>query len=251
MRLHACSPTPAHDRHEARTGSAHGVLTAAHAKALVAAGESRRALAALTPLPPGAEVEATVAMAVGRQAIGRRQGAGAVLSSVVDGLEQAPLGLQIRSWILEARIADQQGHPTRSHSLVERALQAASPDGLRAPLLWDWSWLRTLRRTSNPVLLHTYRGVLTGLHEATAIRPPRSEPTLTPPGAPADAVAVALTEREVQVLELPRQMCSTDEIARALYVSANTVKTHVKGIFAKLCVNRRVDAVRRGRQLLL
>ena len=58
-----------------------------------------------------------------------------------------------------------------------------------------------------------------------------------------------LTEREGQVLDLLAQMYSTDEIAAALYVSSNTVKTHLKGIFGKLCVNRRVEAVRRGRQL--
>jgi LuxR family maltose regulon positive regulatory protein len=32
-------------------------------------------------------------------------------------------------------------------------------------------------------------------------------------------------------------------------VSTNTVKTHLKGIFGKLGVNRRVDAVRHGRTL--
>ena len=42
------------------------------------------------------------------------------------------------------------------------------------------------------------------------------------------------------MLDLLAQMYSTEEIAAALYVSANTVKTHLKGIFGKLCVNRRV-----------
>ena len=58
-----------------------------------------------------------------------------------------------------------------------------------------------------------------------------------------------LTEREDKILDLLAQMYSTDEIAASLYVSSNTVKTHVKGIFGELCVHRRVDAVRRGRQL--
>ena len=58
-----------------------------------------------------------------------------------------------------------------------------------------------------------------------------------------------LTERESQVLELLAQMYSTEEIAAVLVVSTNTVKTHLKGIFSKLGVNRRVDAVRRGRAL--
>ena len=61
-----------------------------------------------------------------------------------------------------------------------------------------------------------------------------------PPGGTVDG------REEGQVLDLLAQMYSTEEIAAALYVSANTVKTHLKGIFGKLCVNRRVDAVRRG-----
>jgi LuxR family maltose regulon positive regulatory protein len=79
----------------------------------------------------------------------------------------------------------------------------------------------------------------------------------TVPGMPSDAfvpqpdeqVVEPLTERECQVLELLAMMCSTDEIAMELFVSGNTVKTHVKGIFRKLGVNRRVDAVRVGRGL--
>ena len=58
-----------------------------------------------------------------------------------------------------------------------------------------------------------------------------------------------LTERELQVLERFAQFLTTDEIAVDLYVSANTVKTHIKSLFLKLSVNRRSDAVRRGRRL--
>ena len=36
------------------------------------------------------------------------------------------------------------------------------------------------------------------------------------------------------------------EIADALYVSVNTVRSHVKAIYRKLGVNSRVDAVRHG-----
>ena len=71
----------------------------------------------------------------------------------------------------------------------------------------------------------------------------------TPALASDQLLGAPLTEREGQVLDLLAQMYSTDEIAAALYVSSNTVKTHLKGIFGKLCVNRRVEAVRRGRQL--
>ena len=78
-------------------------------------------------------------------------------------------------------------------------------------------------------------------------RPAPVAPTL---GVDADQLRSSLlTERESQVLELLAQMNSTEEIAAALFVSTNTVKTHLKGIFGKLGVNRRVDAVRHGRTL--
>ena len=44
-------------------------------------------------------------------------------------------------------------------------------------------------------------------------------------------------------------MMSTDEIAGELHLSVNTVKTHLRSIYRKLCVNRRRDAVERGRDL--
>jgi LuxR family maltose regulon positive regulatory protein len=65
----------------------------------------------------------------------------------------------------------------------------------------------------------------------------------------ATEVLVPLTERELKVLERLAQLSTTDEIAAELYVSANTVKTHIKSVFLKLAVNRRSDAVRQGRRL--
>ena len=44
-------------------------------------------------------------------------------------------------------------------------------------------------------------------------------------------------------------MLTTEEIALAMYVSANTVKTHLKNIYRKLGVTRRGEAVRRARHL--
>jgi LuxR family maltose regulon positive regulatory protein len=43
-------------------------------------------------------------------------------------------------------------------------------------------------------------------------------------------------------------MLPTEEIAATLFVSINTVKTHVRSILRKLSAARRNEAVRRARQ---
>jgi LuxR family maltose regulon positive regulatory protein len=58
----------------------------------------------------------------------------------------------------------------------------------------------------------------------------------------------ALSERELTVLVLLRGGMSEREIARELYVSFNTVHSHVKAIYRKLGVSSRADAVARARE---
>jgi LuxR family maltose regulon positive regulatory protein len=58
-----------------------------------------------------------------------------------------------------------------------------------------------------------------------------------------------LSEREMSVLRYLPSRLSNREIGDELYVSLNTVKSHLKTIYRKLDVDRRDDAVRRARQL--
>ncbi len=52
----------------------------------------------------------------------------------------------------------------------------------------------------------------------------------------------ALTEREIEILGLIAQGKSNKEIAESLFISSNTVKVHVRNIFAKLEVSTRTEA---------
>ncbi|HEY6743929.1 MAG TPA: LuxR C-terminal-related transcriptional regulator [Lapillicoccus sp.] len=64
---------------------------------------------------------------------------------------------------------------------------------------------------------------------------------------PAGAVAEErLSERELEVLRLLATELSGPEIARQLFVSVNTLRTHTKHVFTKLDVNTRRAAVRRA-----
>ncbi|MGB7443045.1 MAG: response regulator transcription factor [Coleofasciculaceae cyanobacterium] len=63
---------------------------------------------------------------------------------------------------------------------------------------------------------------------------------LSPP-SPVSKVA-NLSQREMEVLKLIVEGYTNPEIASELYLSANTVKTHVRGIMNKLAVDDRVQA---------
>lgn len=64
----------------------------------------------------------------------------------------------------------------------------------------------------------------------------------TPGADPASALA-ALSPREQEVARALATGASNDDIARTLFLSANTVKTHVKAVLAKLGVPDRVHVV--------
>lgn len=61
--------------------------------------------------------------------------------------------------------------------------------------------------------------------------------------------AVGLTPRELEILQLMARGMSTREMAATLFVSDNTVKTHVGRVLDKLGANRRIKAVETARGL--
>jgi DNA-binding CsgD family transcriptional regulator len=60
---------------------------------------------------------------------------------------------------------------------------------------------------------------------------------------------IGLTQREHEILGLIARGLSNREIGETLFVSENTVKTHSSRLFEKMQVNRRTQAVQRGKEL--
>ena len=84
-------------------------------------------------------------------------------------------------------------------------------------------------------------GILTDMVERAGRRRGR-----TPRGVPRSP---DLTDRERALLRLLPGPLRREEMAATLHVSVNTVKTHIGGLYAKLGVSSRADAVERARQL--
>jgi LuxR family maltose regulon positive regulatory protein len=69
-----------------------------------------------------------------------------------------------------------------------------------------------------------------------------------PAGIELAALTEPLTERELEVLRLMAEGLKYKEIAGKLFISLNTVRSHVKAIYGKLDVNNRTQAIETARQ---
>lgn len=61
------------------------------------------------------------------------------------------------------------------------------------------------------------------------------------PGEGSQLLNVRFSQRELEVLKLVVEGCSNREIAIALHLSPNTVKTHVRALLNKLGVDHRIQ----------
>ncbi|MGY1739591.1 MULTISPECIES: LuxR C-terminal-related transcriptional regulator [unclassified Blastococcus] len=160
-----------------------------------------------------------------------------------------PLGLAVEAAVVRACLLTAAGRTATAVAALEQALQLAAPERLRRPFLDAPAQLRPLLR-SQPVLAAAGAWLNP---TAPAVPTPRHPLDAGSPPAPPTPAAVAgdLSARELEVLGHLAQLLSTEEVAAALFVSVNTVRTHVRSILRKLDVTRRTDAVRRARELHL
>jgi DNA-binding CsgD family transcriptional regulator len=79
--------------------------------------------------------------------------------------------------------------------------------------------------------------------------PANPSPQLARPNPETEPLVEPLTGRELEVLHLIEQGLTNQQIAERMVVAASTVKTHINNIYAKLGVQTRTQAVRRGREL--
>jgi LuxR family maltose regulon positive regulatory protein len=163
----------------------------------------------------------------------------------------APLPTRVGGWLFEATRQLDAGDEPRAGQALERSLRLAAPERLRRPFREASPQVRQLLR-ADPQLAseHGWLGDATLDAAHTFLQPRRDgelEPGVdTPASTP---VLEPLTEKEREVLGHLAALLTTDEIAGAMFVSVNTVRTHVRNILRKLAASRRNEAVRRAREL--
>jgi len=150
---------------------------------------------------------------------------------------------EIEAQVTEAVARRALGDDEAALNALESALALAEPEAVRRPFIDAGAAVRDLLRA------HLRR---TNAHRwlAAELAAYLDGRQTTEGAAPAELLE-ALSDRESEVLRYLPTIMSNADIAAELFVSVNTVKTHVKSIYRKLGATRRQDAVRRARQLRL
>jgi LuxR family maltose regulon positive regulatory protein len=131
--------------------------------------------------------------------------------------------------------------PPRAHDVLHHALALAQPTGFHRTLVAEGPPLwRLLESHPAPGRIAGYVAEILGSADAVALAPT----TVIQQG-----LVEPLSERELTVLRYLASRLTCAEIARELYLSVNTVRSHVKAVYRKLGVHSRSAAVERARAI--
>jgi LuxR family maltose regulon positive regulatory protein len=160
----------------------------------------------------------------------------------------------IQILVLQAIILQAQGEMEEAVTVLERALTLAEPEGYVRTFIEEGAPMGMLLRQAQArgIQSNCVRKLLAALEAETQDQRPLHLTKTAPPSLvhrPSSPLVEPLTERELEVLRLLPTRLSSTEIAEQLYVSVHTVRSHIKSIYAKLNVHRRIDAIQRAKDL--
>ena len=166
---------------------------------------------------------------------------------------------QIDVLALQALLYDSQGEGTTALESLTSALQLAEPSGFIRPFVdLGPSMADLLKRLHRKKIARDYIGNILAAFEQdgdqTVLpdengRPAASSPQPRHPSPPSQPMVEPLTNRELDVLELLARRLSNKEIADKLFISAETVKGHLRNIYQKLGVNKGRGAVEKAKKV--
>jgi len=153
------------------------------------------------------------------------------------------IGWQIEIWILRALMNQAEGKTDDARRAMESALEASASHGFFRLFLDEGRILRPLLESAGRLLKRA--DLASYVERLLEAMPEESAKAAAPTGME------NLSERETDVLRLLANGQSYKEVGQNLFLSLNTVQFHVKSIYRKLAVNKRLQAVEKARQMNL
>ncbi len=154
------------------------------------------------------------------------------------------IGWLIEMWIIRALMYQVEGRGGDAYPMIQAALSASAPRGYFRIFLDEGDLLRPLLESIVPRLKDNDLSAFTK-------RLLQAMPGESAKGKTDLANEELLSERELEVLGLLAAGQTYKEIGQQLFLSLNTVQFHVKNIYSKLMVNKRVQAIEKAREMKL
>jgi LuxR family maltose regulon positive regulatory protein len=177
----------------------------------------------------------------------------ALLDRHIDAAAATSSAWHVEVLTLKALLLHTQGRAAEAMPPLNSALATAKPTGRVLVFLEHGSPMVELLQEAACRSVETgYVGQILAAFEAGGrMEKPqaRQRPTLEGMRPAQAALIEPLSDRELQVLRLLNTPLSQPEIADRLYISVNTVRSHVKHIYAKLGVHGRTEATVRAEEL--
>jgi LuxR family maltose regulon positive regulatory protein len=149
-------------------------------------------------------------------------------------------GWLAQAFLLDAIARDALGDKGEAGRALERALELTEPDGALTIFLLhpapDLLKRHARQHTAHAALIADILSLLAGRK-------------LAPPPAGPQPPLEALSDSEIRVLRYLPTNLSVPQIANELYVSTNTVRTHMRHVYEKFGTHTRSDTVARARAL--
>jgi len=239
--------TPAATRSE--SGWLDRSLIASRAALLVAQGQPEAAITMMQSTVGCEHMDCGQVLQHALLASGRH--APALAARSTSSIAMQPLTTRVTHWLVEAEQSIQEGDLASGQVSLETALQLAAPEHLRRPFLETSHGVRELLERSGLLAVHHWlQPTLSAAGEDAARASHGARRLREDDGRPGQRVIVnPLTRKEQEVLGYLADLLTTEEIAGAMFVSVNTVRSHVRSILRKLTVARRNEAVRRAWEL--
>lgn len=149
---------------------------------------------------------------------------------------------------------DKQGMTGKAFLLFEQSLKLTEAGGWLRPFVEVFQASDFLQRfvqeKGDTPFLQSIRAISSQLTQSSVVSPVKHVSSKLNNVAKVNGLIETLTNRELDILQLLAQRFQNKEIARHLFVSTETVKTHLKHLYQKLGVNNRREAASLADEIL-